>query len=98
MSTLQIIMAIGIPVVSALLIALCFCIGRKTSKFFTKLSAVFIEIKVLSEDSKLRKEESIINLDGMFIIMDALKGEQINGNVDDLRERYRRHTNRKSVG
>ena len=98
MSTCQIIMAIGIPVVSALLIALCFYIVRKTSKFFTQLTSVFVEIKVLSEDSKLRKEESIINLDGMFIIMDALKGEQINGNVDDLRERYRRHTNRKSVG
>jgi len=49
-------------------------------------------------NGNLRKEESIINLEGMFIMMDAMKNGKMNGNVEDLRERYRTYLNKKAVG
>jgi len=98
MTTLQIILAIGIPVASGLILFICICMGKKASRFFKALNKAIKDIEIMKANGELRKEESLINIDGMFIVMDAMQGEQINGNLEALRERYRAYLNIKAVG
>jgi len=98
MSTVQIVWAVIIPVVSGLIIMIFVFMWKRASKFFASIAGAIQDIDSMKKDSELRKEESIMNLDGMFIMMDAMKGEKINGNVELLRERYRAYTNKKAVG
>ena len=94
----RLLFAIGIPVLSGAILTFIFFICRKAGKFFTSVNEAIKDIESMKINGNLRKEESIINLEGMFIMMDAMKNGKMNGNVEDLRERYRTYLNKKAVG
>ena len=96
--TTTICMAIGIPIASGLILTFLIFMCRKASRFFKALNGAIADIETMKINGELRKEESLINIDGMFIVMDAMQGEKINGNLEALRERYRTYLNIKAVG
>ena len=68
-----------------------------TKRFFDSIKQAVTDIGEMKVNGEKRKRESRLNIDGMFILMDAMKGGDINGNVEDLKKKYQDYCNEETV-
>lgn len=97
MSTLQIILAILIPVASGLAIMIIVHFCKKFLAFSKHVNQAFNDITQMRSGGNLRKRENRLLFKGILTIFDVLEGKSINGDIKELRKHYEKYLREEAI-
>lgn len=91
MSIGNILLAILIPVGTALILFIGVCIRKRFVKFMDRVTSVLKSVESIEKRGQARITENRLLFKGILVIIEVLEGKEIDGNVTSLREEYAKH-------